>query len=80
MAGTWSGCASRYPPISWASRSTSLNIPGKLLVAGVSRGGGGFIPTEDSVMQAGDYLAVIMAKDGMDLLDEQLAPPSGDHA
>ncbi len=35
-----------------------------------SRGGGGFIPTADSTFQTGDYLAVIMAKDGMDLLDE----------
>jgi Trk K+ transport system NAD-binding subunit len=57
----------------------ALNIPGKLLVAGVSRGGGGFIPTGESVMQAGDYLAVIMAKDGMELLDEQLAAPAGEH-
>jgi trk system potassium uptake protein TrkA len=59
---------------------TSLNIPGKLLVAAVSRGGGGFIPVADSVLQAGDYLGVIMAKDGMDLLDEQLSAPSGEHA
>jgi len=59
---------------------SSLDIPGKLLVAAVSRGGGGFIPVADSVMQAGDYLGVIMAKDGMDLLDEQLAPPSGEQA
>jgi trk system potassium uptake protein TrkA len=59
---------------------TSLNIPGRLLVAGVSRGGGGFIPDGDSLMQAGDFLAVILAKDGMDLLDEQLAAPSGEHA
>jgi trk system potassium uptake protein TrkA len=58
---------------------TSLNIPGRLLVAGVSRGGGGFIPDGDSLMQAGDFLAVILAKDGMDLLDDQLAPPSGEH-
>jgi trk/ktr system potassium uptake protein len=59
---------------------TSLNIPGKLTVVAVSRGGGGFIPVADSVLQAGDYLGVIMAKDGMDLLDEQLQVPSGDHA
>jgi trk system potassium uptake protein TrkA len=51
----------------------SLNIEGKLLVVGVSRGGGGFIPTPDSTLQKGDYLAVIMAKDGMDLLDGQLS-------
>jgi trk system potassium uptake protein TrkA len=59
---------------------SSLNIPGKLLIAAVSRGGGGFIPVQDSVLQAGDFLGVIMAKDGMELLDEQLAAPSGDHA
>lgn len=58
----------------------ALNVPGKILVGGVSRGGGGFIPIADSLMQAGDFLAVIMAKDGMDLLDEQLAPPAGEHA
>jgi trk system potassium uptake protein TrkA len=58
---------------------TSLNVPGKLLVVGVSRGGGGFIPTDDSTLQEGDFIAVIMAKDGMDLLDAQLASPVGGH-
>ena len=37
--------------------------------------GGGFIPTAGSTLQEGDYLAVIMAKDGMDLLDQVLAEP-----
>ena len=55
--------------------ATSINVDGKILVAGVSRGGGGFIPTSGSTLQEGDYLAVIMAKDGMDLLDELLATP-----
>src|SRR5712691_2424728 len=55
----------------------SLNVDGQLLVAGVSRGGGGFIPTRDSTLQDGDYLAVIMSKDGMDLLDQALAEPAG---
>ena len=54
-------------------------MDGKILVAGVSRGGGGFIPTPDSTFQTGDYLAVIMAKDGMDLLDEIMIPPAGEH-
>jgi trk system potassium uptake protein TrkA len=54
-----------------------LNVEGKLLVAGVSRGGGGFIPVADSRLQADDYLAVILTKDGVDLLDEQLAAPAG---
>jgi trk system potassium uptake protein len=55
--------------------AVSLNIDGKILVAGISRGGGGFIPTADSLLRAGDYVAVIMGKDGMDLLDAQLAVP-----
>jgi trk/ktr system potassium uptake protein len=59
--------------------ANSLNIEGRLLVVGVSRGGGGFIPTADSTLQEGDYLAVIMAKDGMDLLDEQLASRAEHH-
>jgi trk system potassium uptake protein TrkA len=59
--------------------ATSLNVEGKILVAGVSRGGGGFIPTATSTLQEGDYLAVIMAKEGMGLLDELLAPPAEHH-
>ena|ERR1700675_3207011 len=55
--------------------ATSINVDGKILVAGVSRGGGGFIPTNASMLQDGDYLAVIMGKDGLDLLDEKLAAP-----
>jgi trk system potassium uptake protein len=58
----------------------SLNVDGQLLVAGVSRGGGGFIPTVGSTLQNGDYLAVIMSKDGMDLLDQMLAEPPGSGA
>ena len=58
--------------------AVSLNVPGKLMVVGISRGGGGLIPTDDSTLEEGDYLAVIMAKDGLELLDEVLAAP-GDH-
>ena len=57
---------------------SDVNVDGKILVGGVSRGGGGFIPTADSTFQNGDYLAIIMAKDGMDLLDEIMSPPAGD--
>ena len=57
---------------------TSINVDGQLLVVGVSRGGGGFIPTAESTLQEGDYLAVIMAKEGSSLLDEALAG-SGEH-
>ena len=64
------------PPHLVGKSATSLNVPGQLLVAAVSRGGGGFIPTPDSTLQEGDYLGVIMAKDGMDLLDSMLEEPS----
>jgi trk system potassium uptake protein TrkA len=56
-----------------------LNVDGKVLVAGVSRSGGGFIPTQDSTLQEGDYLVVMLAKDGMDLFDAAIAPPAGEH-
>jgi len=64
------------PPHLVGKSATSLNVPGQLLVAAVSRGGGGFIPTNESTLQEGDYLGVIMAKDGMDLLDSMLEEPS----
>src|ERR687891_262414 len=35
---------------------SELEVPGKVLVAGVSRGGGGFLPTKASTLQEGDYL------------------------
>ncbi len=55
------------------TRPTDLNADGTILVAGVSRGGSGFIPTADSTLQSGDYLVVMISKDGLDLLDEKLA-------
>ena len=57
----------------------TLNVDGKILVAGVSRGGTGFIPTAASRLQDGDYLIVMVEKDSMDTLDEMLAEPR-DHA
>lgn len=59
--------------------ATAFNVPGKILIAGVSRGGGGFLPTDDSTVQAGDYLVVMLTKDGMDTLDE-VFEPAGDHS
>ncbi len=53
--------------------ATDINVEGKILVAGVSRGGGGFIPTDESTLQEGDFLIVMLFKDGVDLLDEQVA-------
>lgn len=67
------------PPHLVGKTAAAVNVEGKILLAGVSRGGGGFIPTADSTLQEGDYLAVIMAKDGMDLLDEITAAPAGEH-
>jgi trk system potassium uptake protein TrkA len=55
--------------------ATSLNVDGKILVAGISRGGHGLIPSADTTLLQGDFMAVIMAKDGTDLLDERLAEP-----
>jgi trk system potassium uptake protein TrkA len=66
------------PPHLVGNPVVSINLPGQVMVVGVSRGGGGFIPTDDSLIQEGDYLAVIMAKDGMELLDQRLAPPAGE--
>ena len=59
--------------------ATAINVEGQILVAGVSRGGTGFIPTAESTLQEGDYLIVIMAKDGVELLDAQLADPGSHH-
>jgi trk system potassium uptake protein len=66
------------PPHLVGKPVTALNVDGKILIAGVSRGGAGFIPTASSTLQEGDYLIVMVAKDSMDLLDEQLAA-TGDH-
>jgi Trk K+ transport system NAD-binding subunit len=59
--------------------TSALNVEGKILVAGVSRGGGGFIPVGSSTFQEGDIAQVIMAKDGMTLLDTLLAPVAEHH-
>src|SRR5206468_10909456 len=51
----------------------SLNVEGKILVAGVDRGGHGFIPVASSAFQEGDVVHLILHKDAVDLLDELLA-------
>ena len=66
------------PPHLVGKPASSINVDGQILVAGVSRGGTGFIPTAESTMQKGDYLIVILAKDGSDLLDAQLEA-AGEH-
>jgi len=66
------------PPHLVGRPAASVNMDGKILVAGVSRGGGGFIPTSETTLQEGDYLIVMLTKDGTALLDEQLAS-TGEH-
>src|SRR5436190_15832547 len=55
---------------------SSLGEEGKVLVAGVDRMGSGFIPVPSSTFQQGDVVQLILQKDGLDILDELLAPAS----
>lgn len=66
------------PPHLVGKPATSLDVTNRIMVIGISRGGGGLLPTDDTMLQAGDFLAVMLVKDGMDALDEQLAP-KGEH-
>jgi trk system potassium uptake protein TrkA len=58
---------------------SSLNVDGRILIAGISRGGKGFIPTVGSTLQEGDYLIAMVAKDAMDSLDVALEAPGEHH-
>jgi trk system potassium uptake protein TrkA len=58
---------------------SSLNVDGHILIAGVSRGGKGFVPAADSTMQEGDFLIVMMGKDYMAELDALLEAPAEHH-
>src|SRR5262245_48053815 len=53
---------------------SSVNLEGKVLVAGVDRGGKGFIPVPSSTFQEGDFAAVIVQKDALESLEELLQP------
>jgi trk system potassium uptake protein TrkA len=53
---------------------SSINLDGKILVAGVDRGGKGFIPVSSSTFQEGDYAAVIVQKDAVEMLEDLLQP------
>lgn len=48
---------------------SSLEVGGKILVAGVDRGGKGFIPVAASTFQEGDFAAVVVQKDALETLD-----------
>lgn len=56
----------------------ALNVEGKILVAGVDRGGSGFLPVSSSTFQEGDFAAVIVQKDALEMLDG-LLQPVGEH-
>jgi Trk K+ transport system NAD-binding subunit len=54
---------------------TATLLPdGRILVAGVDRGGKGFIPVASSTFQEGDYAAVVVQKDALEALEELLQP------
>ena len=57
---------------------SSINVDGKILVAGVDRGGKGFIPVGSSTFQEGDFAALIVQKDALEMLEEILQP-IGEH-
>jgi trk system potassium uptake protein len=59
--------------------ATSFNLPGKILIAGISRGGGGILPTDETTLREGDYLVVMLTKDGMDTLDQIFEPITEHH-
>jgi trk system potassium uptake protein TrkA len=60
------------PPHLVGKSASALNVEGRILIAGVSRGGKGFIPSASSTLQEGDFLIAMVAKDAMDQLDALL--------
>lgn len=57
---------------------SEMNVEGKILVAGVDRGGSGFIPVPSSTFQEEDFVALIVHRDALETLDEVLTP-IGEH-
>src|SRR5436190_14869499 len=55
---------------------SSVQAPGSIMVAGVERGGTGFIPVEGSTFQEGDIVHFVLSKDSFDKLDTLLEPVS----
>jgi trk system potassium uptake protein TrkA len=66
------------PPHLIGKPVSRLSVEGRILVAGVDRGGSGFIPVPASTFQGGDVAHLIVHKDALELLDELLAP-IGEH-
>jgi trk system potassium uptake protein TrkA len=64
----------KVPPHLVGKHVSSLNADGRILVAGIDRGGKGFIPVADSTFKEGDYVALVVKNDALDQLDELMAP------
>jgi trk system potassium uptake protein TrkA len=62
------------PPHLVGKKVSELNIDGKIMVAGVDRGGKGFIPVASSTFQERDVAALIVQKDALEELDALLRP------
>ena len=62
------------PPHLAGSAVSELAADGRILVAGVDRGGKGFIPEPDSTFKEGDVAHVIVHRESLELLDELLTP------
>jgi len=54
--------------------TSSIEEKGAILVAGVDRGGSGFIPVPSSTFQQGDVAHLVVARDSVDRLDTLLQP------
>ena len=55
-------------------RVSAVLAPGVILVAGIERGGTGFLPVETSTFQQGDIVHFVLTRNAMDRLDALLAP------
>jgi Trk K+ transport system NAD-binding subunit len=53
---------------------SALTAARQVIVAGVDRGGRGFIPDASSTFQQGDIAHVIVHRDALDTLDQLLTP------
>jgi len=62
------------PPHLVGQPVSALTADKKVLVAGVERGGKGFIPDASSTFQEGDIAQVIVHRDALDTLDDLLTP------
>jgi trk system potassium uptake protein TrkA len=55
---------------------SAVQMPGTILIAGIERGGTGFVPVETSTFQQGDIAHFVLRKDSMDKLEVLLQPVS----